>query len=178
MKTKLLGNSINYFDLKNGQMLPKEELYTPPINIKVRDSRPFGRKPTVGVCSVKSLEAYRRRPISYDDEDDLDGVPRGGMVWHKFSIATVFWWSKMYSFLLALQSKYQISRISLKFVFNSGNIFDGENVIAQDHVIDMKTDVALVSIFCLISLCINQQSFDHVTDWWYVTVVNLNIKIL
>ncbi|KAJ8026374.1 Dysferlin [Holothuria leucospilota] len=39
--------------------LPREELYTPPINIKVRDNRAFGRKPIVGVAVVKHLAGYR-----------------------------------------------------------------------------------------------------------------------
>ncbi|XP_030841562.1 myoferlin isoform X6 [Strongylocentrotus purpuratus] len=42
--------------------LPKEELYTPPINIKVRDHRAFGRKPIVGTCSIKKLQPYRCVP--------------------------------------------------------------------------------------------------------------------
>ena len=43
-------------------MLPKEELYTPPLNIRVRDNRQFGRKPMVGVHIVKSLEQFRCEP--------------------------------------------------------------------------------------------------------------------
>ncbi|XP_071827267.1 myoferlin-like isoform X3 [Apostichopus japonicus] len=39
--------------------LPREELYTPPINIKIRDNRAFGRKPIVGVAVVKHLAGYR-----------------------------------------------------------------------------------------------------------------------
>ena len=44
------------------QMLPKEELYTPPITIQVRDNRLFGRKPLVGVHTVHSLEMFRCEP--------------------------------------------------------------------------------------------------------------------
>jgi len=44
------------------QMLPKEELYTPPITIQVRDNRMFGRKPLVGVHTVHSLEMFRCDP--------------------------------------------------------------------------------------------------------------------
>jgi len=40
-------------------MLPKEELYTPPLNIYVKDNRPFGRKPLVGIHSITSLEQFR-----------------------------------------------------------------------------------------------------------------------
>ncbi|XP_022096608.1 dysferlin-like isoform X4 [Acanthaster planci] len=42
--------------------LPKEELYTPPINLKVRDHRAFGRKPIVGVSVIKNLSEYRVTP--------------------------------------------------------------------------------------------------------------------
>ena len=41
------------------QMLPKEELYTPPVNLLVRDNRQFGRKPIVGVHAIKLLEPFR-----------------------------------------------------------------------------------------------------------------------
>ncbi|XP_043953478.1 dysferlin isoform X5 [Gambusia affinis] len=40
--------------------LPREELYMPPIVIKVIDNRQFGRKPVVGQCTIRSLEEYRR----------------------------------------------------------------------------------------------------------------------
>ncbi|KAJ8025764.1 Dysferlin [Holothuria leucospilota] len=44
--------------------LPKEELYTPPINIKVRDHRAFGRKPIVGTSVVKNLSSFRCEPAA------------------------------------------------------------------------------------------------------------------
>ena len=40
-------------------MLPKEELYIPPMNIRVLDHRHFGRKPIVGVHVIKNLTKYR-----------------------------------------------------------------------------------------------------------------------
>ncbi|KAK2145131.1 hypothetical protein LSH36_700g01069 [Paralvinella palmiformis] len=55
---------VLFFDI----MLPKEELYTPPLNICVRDNRQFGRKPMVGVHIVKSLEAFRCEPAVYDED--------------------------------------------------------------------------------------------------------------
>ncbi|XP_065152682.1 myoferlin [Paramisgurnus dabryanus] len=43
-------------------LLPKEEIYTPPIVLKVIDHRPFGRKPVVGQCTIHSLEEFRCDP--------------------------------------------------------------------------------------------------------------------
>ncbi|KAI4889280.1 hypothetical protein NFI96_010829, partial [Prochilodus magdalenae] len=43
-------------------LLPKEEMYTPPIVLKVIDHRPFGRTPVVGQCTIDSLEEYRCDP--------------------------------------------------------------------------------------------------------------------
>lgn len=55
------------------QMLPKEELYTPPMNIRVRDNRQFGRKPMVGIHVLKSLEPYRCNPaLPEGDDEDMD----------------------------------------------------------------------------------------------------------
>ncbi|XP_077954184.1 dysferlin isoform X12 [Gasterosteus aculeatus] len=42
--------------------LPREELYMPPIVIRVIDNRQFGRKPVVGQCTIRSLEEYRCTP--------------------------------------------------------------------------------------------------------------------
>ncbi|XP_054916789.1 dysferlin isoform X9 [Poeciliopsis prolifica] len=55
--------------------LPREELYMPPIVIKVIDNRQFGRKPVVGQCTIRSLEEYRRtqeeeRP---EEDEELEG---------------------------------------------------------------------------------------------------------
>jgi myoferlin len=40
-------------------MIPKEEIYIPPMNINVLDHRHFGRKPIVGVHVIKSLLKYQ-----------------------------------------------------------------------------------------------------------------------
>ncbi|CAF4514045.1 unnamed protein product [Rotaria socialis] len=45
-------------------MLPKEDLYAPPMNIKVKDHRSFGRKPIVGFHVIKSLELFRCDPTA------------------------------------------------------------------------------------------------------------------
>ena len=36
----------------------------PPINIKVRDHRAFGRKPIVGTSCIKALAPYRVDPLA------------------------------------------------------------------------------------------------------------------
>ena len=56
-------------------MLPKEELYTPPVNIRVRDNRQFGRKPMVGVHVLKSLEKFRCQPLAIEGEDSSVDIP-------------------------------------------------------------------------------------------------------
>lgn len=43
-------------------LLPKEEMYTPAIVLKVIDHRPFGRKPVVGQCTIDCLEEFRCDP--------------------------------------------------------------------------------------------------------------------
>ncbi|XP_040032655.2 myoferlin isoform X1 [Gasterosteus aculeatus] len=43
-------------------LLPKEEMYTPPIVLKVIDHRPFGRKPVVGQCTITTLQQFRCDP--------------------------------------------------------------------------------------------------------------------
>lgn len=59
---------ILFFDV----MLPKEELYAPPINIKVKDNRAFGRRPLVGIHSITTLEPFRCDPLESDDDEDDD----------------------------------------------------------------------------------------------------------
>ncbi|XP_034146168.1 dysferlin isoform X4 [Esox lucius] len=56
--------------------LPCEELYMPPVIVKIIDNRPFGRKPVVGQCTIRSLEDYRCTPDEEEEEtgevDELD----------------------------------------------------------------------------------------------------------
>uniref|UniRef100_A0A8C8EFT9 Dysferlin n=1 Tax=Otus sunia TaxID=257818 RepID=A0A8C8EFT9_9STRI len=51
------------------QRLPKESLYSPPIIIKIIDNRPFGRRPVVGQCTIRSLEEFYCDPY----QEDTDG---------------------------------------------------------------------------------------------------------
>uniref|UniRef100_A0ABM5GKW0 Dysferlin isoform X4 n=1 Tax=Pogona vitticeps TaxID=103695 RepID=A0ABM5GKW0_9SAUR len=62
--------------------LPKEDLYSPPIIIKVIDNRPFGRKPVVGQCTIRSLEGFFCDPYKEEtvfpetQADDVSLTPR------------------------------------------------------------------------------------------------------
>ena len=59
--------------------MPKEELYAPPLNIRVRDNRQFGRKPLIGIYVVKSLEPFRCDPLPEDvEEEEIQAIPNGG----------------------------------------------------------------------------------------------------
>ncbi|XP_035461979.2 myoferlin isoform X1 [Scophthalmus maximus] len=49
-------------------LLPKEEMYTPPIVLKVIDHRPFGRKPVVGQCTINCLDEFRCDPYRINTE--------------------------------------------------------------------------------------------------------------
>eukprot|EP00058_Branchiostoma_floridae_P023452 XP_002608942.1 hypothetical protein BRAFLDRAFT_85483 [Branchiostoma floridae] len=42
--------------------LPREDLYMPPMTIKVRDHRLFGRKPVVGRCVISNLAPFSVEP--------------------------------------------------------------------------------------------------------------------
>ncbi|XP_062070229.1 myoferlin isoform X1 [Lepus europaeus] len=50
-------------------LLPKEELYMPPLVIKVIDHRQFGRKPVVGQCTIDRLDRFRCDP--YAGKEDI-----------------------------------------------------------------------------------------------------------
>lgn len=54
--------------------LPVKEEYSPPFNIRVYDNRLFGRKPMVGIHTIRSLQNYRTLKditVEYNTEDLL-----------------------------------------------------------------------------------------------------------
>uniref|UniRef100_A0AAR2JTJ9 C2 domain-containing protein n=1 Tax=Pygocentrus nattereri TaxID=42514 RepID=A0AAR2JTJ9_PYGNA len=82
--------------------LPREELYMPPLLIKVIDNRQFGRKPVVGQCTIRSLEEFRCQQESLEvaqtprddvliDIDDKEPLIPGQ------DDEFMDWWSKFYA---------------------------------------------------------------------------------
>nr|DBA15117.1 TPA: hypothetical protein GDO54_004372 [Pyxicephalus adspersus] len=108
-KTPNFSSSILFMKV----LLPKEEMYVPPIIVKVIDHRPFGRKPVVGQCTIDSLENFRCDPYITRPDDAaelkvalLSSAPPRDVVIDvedtKPLLATqeeeiVDWWSKYYS---------------------------------------------------------------------------------
>uniref|UniRef100_A0A8C4IGT5 C2 domain-containing protein n=1 Tax=Dicentrarchus labrax TaxID=13489 RepID=A0A8C4IGT5_DICLA len=104
-------------------LLPKDEMYTPPIVLKVIDHRPFGRKPVVGQCTITSLEEFRCDPYVITAEGAMSSKSKNiliqlterqkGLVLmlsffstavnkmaspsSYFEKETVDWWSKFYA---------------------------------------------------------------------------------
>lgn len=77
-KQCFITNKLKFLIVFIFKMLPKEELYAPPINIRVKDNRAFGRRPLVGVNSIKSLEHFRCEPLSMEEaEEDRGSVLMG-----------------------------------------------------------------------------------------------------
>lgn len=60
----------------SSQMLPREQLYCPPIVVKVIDNRQFGRRPVVGQCTIRSLESFLCDPYSEDSPSPQGGPGR------------------------------------------------------------------------------------------------------
>uniref|UniRef100_A0A8B9PML9 Dysferlin n=1 Tax=Apteryx owenii TaxID=8824 RepID=A0A8B9PML9_APTOW len=93
--------------------LPKESLYSPPIIVKVIDNRPFGRRPVVGQCTIRSLEEFYWDP--YGEEtgvcaalvaDDVSLTPKDDVlidIDDKEPLIPaqeeefIDWWSKFYA---------------------------------------------------------------------------------
>lgn len=62
------------------QMLPREDLYCPPIVVKVIDNRQFGRRPVVGQCTIRSLEKFLCDPYSAESPSPQGGPGKEGEV--------------------------------------------------------------------------------------------------
>uniref|UniRef100_A0A8C8HWF3 C2 domain-containing protein n=1 Tax=Oncorhynchus tshawytscha TaxID=74940 RepID=A0A8C8HWF3_ONCTS len=77
-------------------LLPKEEMYTPPIVLKVIDHRPFGRKPVVGQCTIDTLEEFRCDPYIIQKSSIID-MEDGRPLLETQEKETVDWWSKFYA---------------------------------------------------------------------------------
>uniref|UniRef100_A0A665W8Z6 Myoferlin n=1 Tax=Echeneis naucrates TaxID=173247 RepID=A0A665W8Z6_ECHNA len=84
-------------------LLPKDEMYTPPIVLKVIDHRPFGRKPVVGQCTITSLEEFRCDPyvITADGAMSSKSKEACQSTQHRKTTSlekeTIDWWSKFYA---------------------------------------------------------------------------------
>ncbi|KAI3365598.1 hypothetical protein L3Q82_010680 [Scortum barcoo] len=94
-------------------LLPKDEMYTPPIVLKVIDHRPFGRKPVVGQCTISSLEEFRCDPYVITAEGAMSSKMALMMASPSKHVSinmeekrplleaqekeTVDWWSKFYA---------------------------------------------------------------------------------
>uniref|UniRef100_A0A8C4NYU3 C2 domain-containing protein n=1 Tax=Dicentrarchus labrax TaxID=13489 RepID=A0A8C4NYU3_DICLA len=94
-------------------LLPKDEMYTPPIVLKVIDHRPFGRKPVVGQCTITSLEEFRCDPYVITAEGAMSSKMSLMMASPSKHLSinmeesrplleaqekeTVDWWSKFYA---------------------------------------------------------------------------------
>uniref|UniRef100_A0AAR2KR80 C2 domain-containing protein n=1 Tax=Pygocentrus nattereri TaxID=42514 RepID=A0AAR2KR80_PYGNA len=83
------------------QRLPREELYMPPLLIKVIDNRQFGRKPVVGQCTIRSLEEFRCQ-----QENEVAQTPRDDVLIDIDDKEPLIpgqddefmdWWSKFYA---------------------------------------------------------------------------------
>uniref|UniRef100_A0A3B3XGF9 C2 domain-containing protein n=1 Tax=Poecilia mexicana TaxID=48701 RepID=A0A3B3XGF9_9TELE len=83
-------------------LLPKEEMYAPPIVLKVVDHRPFGRKPVVGQCTIDCLEQFRCDPyrpnsdVCMSARDVVIDIEEGNVLKTQEDEA-VDWWSKFYA---------------------------------------------------------------------------------
>ncbi|NXV63530.1 DYSF protein, partial [Molothrus ater] len=92
--------------------LPKESLYSPPIILKIIDNRPFGRRPVVGQCTIRSLQEFYWDPSRQDtgapqeQPDDVSLTPRDDVlidIDDKEPLIPVQeeefidWWSKFYA---------------------------------------------------------------------------------
>uniref|UniRef100_A0A673XS38 Myoferlin n=1 Tax=Salmo trutta TaxID=8032 RepID=A0A673XS38_SALTR len=107
-------------------LLPKEEMYTPPIVLKVMDHRPFGRKPIVGQCTL-SLEEFRCDPYVTNAEVAMSS--KGTHIQTEPRILPVLqeeeavdWWSKFY----ASVGEHEKCGPYLKKGYDTLKVYEGE----------------------------------------------------
>ncbi|XP_068162366.1 myoferlin-like isoform X2 [Antennarius striatus] len=119
-------------------LLPKDEMYTPPIVLKVIDHRPFGRKPVVGQCTITSLEEFRCDPYVITAEGAMSSKMALMMASPSKYVAinmeesrplleaqekeTVDWWSKFYASI----GDQQKCGPYLKKGYDTLKVYDGE----------------------------------------------------
>uniref|UniRef100_A0A8D2MC64 C2 domain-containing protein n=1 Tax=Zonotrichia albicollis TaxID=44394 RepID=A0A8D2MC64_ZONAL len=86
------------------QRLPKESLYSPPIILKIIDNRPFGRRPVVGQCTIRSLQEFYWDPSQQDTGPSPCPPSQAAIPYQDPSPISPFpeeefidWWSKFYA---------------------------------------------------------------------------------
>ncbi|XP_051830265.1 dysferlin isoform X21 [Antechinus flavipes] len=118
--------------------LPREELYCPPIIIKVIDNRQFGRRPVVGQCTIHSLEQFLCDPYSAESPSPDMGSDDVSMLTPREEVLIdiddkepliplqeeefVDWWSKFY----ASTGENEKCRIYLEKGFDTLQVYETE----------------------------------------------------
>ncbi|XP_068923443.1 dysferlin [Petaurus breviceps papuanus] len=118
--------------------LPREELYCPPIVIKVIDNRQFGRRPVVGQCTIHSLEQFLCDPYSSENPPPEMGSDDGSLPTPRDDVLIdiddkeplipvqeeefVDWWSKFY----ASTGENEKCRSYLEKGFDTLQVYDTE----------------------------------------------------
>uniref|UniRef100_A0A452QDT9 Myoferlin n=1 Tax=Ursus americanus TaxID=9643 RepID=A0A452QDT9_URSAM len=77
--------------------LPKEELYMPPLVIKVIDHRQFGRKPVVGQCTIDRLDRFPSLLSTPPCRDIIIEIEDTKPLLASKEEEIVDWWSKFYA---------------------------------------------------------------------------------
>jgi otoferlin len=62
--TQIQKSSIKYKDVFSLKELPEQELYCPPLTIRVVDCRSFGRYTLVGTHMINSIHRYLFNPVT------------------------------------------------------------------------------------------------------------------
>ncbi|XP_068045267.1 dysferlin isoform X4 [Anomalospiza imberbis] len=129
--------------------LPKESLYSPPIILKIIDNRPFGRRPVVGQCTIRSLQEFYWDPSQQDtgapqeQPDDVSLTPRDDVlidIDDKEPLIPIQeeefidWWSKFY----ASTGEREKCGYYLEKGFDTLKVYDTEleNVEEFEHLSD------------------------------------------